>query len=138
MIVRGRPVSCGVKRARSSAEVQVRHVDAPKAPSGQATPPASDQGRRDLKGHQTWSVDYIEPAVAQRDPLDQSELVVAIHVSEPLDTFVPGSPVELNQDSIAVVADIAQIWQAVSPPLSIPTRQSVGALDLVQKFHFQR
>jgi hypothetical protein len=91
-----------------------------------------------VKGHQTWSVDHIEPAVTQRDPLDQGELVVAIHVSEPLDTFVPGSPVELNQDSIAVVAAIAQLWQAMPPPLSIPTRQSMGALDLVQELHFQR
>ena len=138
MIVRGRPVSCGVKRARSSTEVLVRHVDAPWASSRQAAPAAGDQGRRDLKGHQTRSMDDIEPAVAQREPRDQSELVVAIHVSEPLNTFVAGTAVELDQDSILVVADIAHVGQAVSSPLPIPTRQSVGTFDLMQELHFQR
>jgi hypothetical protein len=82
-------------------------------------------------------VDYIEPAVAQRDPLDQGELVVAIHVSEPLDTFVPGSPVELSQDSIAVVADIAQMAGRVSAAVDFHAAVR-GALDLMQELHFQR
>jgi hypothetical protein len=138
MIVCGGPVSCRVERTRSSTEVYVRHIDASGASGRQATPAAGDQCRRDLKSHQAWSVHHIEPAVAQRDPLDQSELVVAIHVAKPLNTFVAGSAIELDQDPIVVVADIAQVWQPVSPPLSIPTRQSVGAFDLMQELHFQR
>jgi hypothetical protein len=137
MIVRDRPLCTRVKRARSSEEVQIGRAAATEAPGGQAIPAAYRQGPSNLESDDTWSVDHVVPAVTQSDPLDESELVVPIHIAEATRALVACSSVELDQHAVGVVADIADVWQAVPAPLSIPAGQSVRSFHLMDELHLQ-
>jgi len=48
------------------------------------------------------------------------------------------APIEFNQHSELVVANVAEVWQAVPALLSIPVRQPVTSFHIVQVLHLQR
>jgi hypothetical protein len=80
---------------------------------------------------------HVVPAVAQRDPLDERELIVSVHVPEAANSLMACASIELDQDLIVVIANIACVWQAVSALLSIPARQPVWAFDVMEEPHLQ-
>jgi hypothetical protein len=52
-------------------------------------------------------------------------------------TLVTNAAIELNEHSELVVANVAEIWQAVPALLSIPAGQPMGSFHIVQVLHFQ-
>ena len=113
-------------------------MDATEAPGRQAIPAARCQGGGNLESDNTGSVHQVIPAVAQRDPLDKGELIVTLHVTEQANAFMAFSTVQLNQELILVVTDIACVWQAASALLPIAAGQSMRPFHVMQKPHFKR
>src|SRR5207342_2376709 len=80
--------------------------------SGRKTVPAAcDEDGSNLESDETRPTHHV--VIPQRDPFDQREPVAPHHVSEAPDTFVACSPVELDQDLILVLAQIADVSQSV-------------------------
>jgi hypothetical protein len=90
-----------------------------------------------LPGDRTRTLYYVEPAVSKGHPPEGGEAVVTIHVSEPTDPLVSSSTVEFDQHGVLVVANIAQIAQAMPALLPGPLRQAMWPLDCSQVRHFE-
>ncbi|MDF2746766.1 MAG: hypothetical protein K0S98_1051 [Propionibacteriaceae bacterium] len=80
---------------------------------------------------------HIKPAVSEGHPAHGGEAVITIHVTKPTDPFVSGSAVELDQQGVLVVTDIADVAQAVPALLPKPPRQAMWPLDVSQVRHFE-